>query len=418
MIKMSKINFIFSFIKSRYFNKFATREALLRYQRKKLDKYFKDHILKVDFYREYKDFESLPIIDKKLVMDNFHRFNKYRIKKEDCLPIVKEAEKTRDFTPRIDGLTIGLSSGTSGNSGIFLLSPKEEEIWKGYMIGKLLPSLTSNEKIAFFLRANSNLYEGLKSRKIKFKFFDLFEDYKDNINTLGEFKPSILVAPAQMLKLISKSQNNKEIDISPKLILSVAEVLSKEDKSYIEGVFGVEVKEIYQCTEGFLAHTCSHGSIHLNEDMVYFEKEYIDEKRFVPIITDFIRESQMMVRYRLNDILVENTNPCPCGSHFIRIDAIEGREDDIFRFGDTIIFPDFIRRKVIGTNEYIEDYLVVKNKDTIKVHVKPQKYFDDVVINLKKLFDEKDIKGIDFEMIDENKIDLTRKKRRVYVESR
>lgn len=34
------------------------------------------------------------------------------------------------------------------------------------------------------------------------------------------------------------------------------------------------------------------------------EKEWLDETRFVPIITDLMRTSQPIVRYRLDDVLV------------------------------------------------------------------------------------------------------------------
>ncbi len=62
------------------------------------------------------------------------------------------------------------------------------------------------------------------------------------------------------------------------------------------------------------------------------KKEYLDDSRFYPIITDFKRTSQPIYRYRLNDILVEEKSPCPCGSVFTRIAKIEGRSDDIFYF--------------------------------------------------------------------------------------
>ena len=86
----------------------------------------------------------------------------------------------------------------------------------------------------------------------------------------------------------------------------------------------------------------------INEDLIYVEKEYIDieKTRFIPIITDFERKSQPIIRYRLNDIWVENDEK---NDVILMLSNIEGREDDIFVFlddsGNKIkIFPDFIRR--------------------------------------------------------------------------
>src|SRR5699024_2207014 len=81
--------------------------------------------------------------------------------------------------------------------------------------------------------------------------------------------------------------------------------------------------------EGFLGCTCQHGTLHLNEDIVHIEKEWLDDNRFIPIITDFTRQTQPIVRYRLDDILIQRKDPCPCGSHFTAIKYIEGRCDDV-----------------------------------------------------------------------------------------
>ena len=70
--------------------------------------------------------------------------------------------------------------------------------------------------------------------------------------------------------------------------------------------------------------------LHLNEDIVYIEREYLDDRRFVPVVTDLERKAQPIIRYRLNDILVERKEPCGCGSPFLALEKIEGREDDVF----------------------------------------------------------------------------------------
>jgi putative adenylate-forming enzyme len=88
---------------------------------------------------------------------------------------------------------------------------------------------------------------------------------------------------------------------------------------------------------------------------VRIEKEYIDDRRFYPIITDLRRRALPIVNYKLNDILVERKTPCPCGSRFLAIDKIEGRQDDVFEFGGVAVFPDFIRRCMMfveNINEY------------------------------------------------------------------
>ncbi len=57
-------------------------------------------------------------------------------------------------------------------------------------------------------------------------------------------------------------------------------------------------------------------------DIVYIQREYLEGWRFVPIVTDFERKAQPMIRYRLNDILVERKRPGSCKSPSLYFRAI------------------------------------------------------------------------------------------------
>ncbi len=88
--------------------------------------------------------------------------------------------------------------------------------------------------------------------------------------------------------------------------------------------------QVYQTTEDF-KRTCSEGNLHLNEDILYVEKEYLDDSRFIRLLRISNGPIQPIYRYRLNDILVEEGLCPPCGFIFAnRKDR--GRSDDIFYF--------------------------------------------------------------------------------------
>jgi putative adenylate-forming enzyme len=262
-------------------------------------------------------------------------------------------------------------------------------MWAGSILAKALPgSLIERQKIAFFLRANSNLYETIGGQRLQFKYFDLLNSLSDSINTLNEYQPNILIAPPSMLRLLAEAQKTKYLKISPLKIVSVAEVLDPLDEMEISRIFSKIVHQIYQCTEGFLGYTCQYGTLHLNEDMAIVQKEYLDRNsgKFMPIITDFRRCTQPIVRYRLDDILTESQEKCACGSILMAIASIEGRKDDIFYFpSDTEdklvpIFPDFIRRAIITTAEEIEEYMVCQlNPNLIELYLKIPSYVSDEV---------------------------------------
>ncbi|WP_311198850.1 F390 synthetase-related protein [Paenibacillus hexagrammi] len=169
-----------------------------------------------------------------------------------------------------------------------------------------------------------------------------------------------------MLRQLADFKRQGQLKIEPKRVVSVAEVLDPLDRRLIGDAFEQQIHQVYQCTEGFLAASCEQGTLHLNEDIVYVEKEYIDRGlgKFVPVITDFSRITQPIVRYRLNDILTEQTEACPCGSPFTAIEHIEGRCDDMYYFPSTssdssrlvAVFPDFISRCVVYASEHVSAY--------------------------------------------------------------
>lgn len=375
---MLKVKMLYLFLKEYYLarrvNRFRTKQELTDYQEKKLHSLLSKIIPLSPFYQKrfegysFSQWRKLPIMNKSVMMQKFDQLNTVGIKKKDAFEVALKSEESRDFSPKLNDVTVGLSSGTSGNRGIFLIGDEERVRWAGNILGKVMPtSLLFGKKqiIAFFLRANSNLYKSVNNPKIAFHFFDLLEDLPLHIERLNTYQPTILVAPASMLVLLSRAQKEGILNIQPIKIISVAEALNEEDKLKMESIFYQKIHQIYQCTEGFLAYTCSNGTLHINEDLIMIEKEYLDQEagKFVPIITDFTRSSQPIIRYRLNDVLTEG-EPCSCGSHFMTLKQIDGRCDDIF-YGKRIdsediriIFADFIRRAIISSSDISLEYKV------------------------------------------------------------
>jgi putative adenylate-forming enzyme len=323
---------------------------------------FQQRVLtKAPLYRDRlsEPLSKFSIQQKAEFMRDFNQINTCGLSLSDAMDVAVKSEESRDFKPTISGITVGLSSGTSGNRGLFLASDQERAVWVAAVLQRILGWSFRKRRIAFFLRANNNLYSSVQSRFISFKFFDLLEPLADNLRNIGRMKPDVVVGQPSLLIRLADAQIQSVIDIAPSKIISVAEVLSKEDENHIQATFGIDVDQVYQCTEGLFGQTCAHGTIHLNEDWLIIEKEWIDDTRFVPIITDLRRESQPVLRYRMNDIL--HAGSCKCGSKMQAISQIEGRMDDVLILGEDItLFPDFIRRAVVGAHPDLVDYQVVQ----------------------------------------------------------
>lgn len=358
----------------KYRKPFFNRSDLKRWQKRKLKKHLAYVSKHSRIYQNMNTLKFYPIIDKTFMMKHFNRLNTVGIDRDKAMKFAVRAERERDFTPKLKKITVGLSSGTSGRRGIFLVSNQEKNRWAGYILAKFLPgSILETYSIAFFMRANSNLYEAVQSKNIHFHFFDIYHDIKEHKQRLKEIQPRILVGQPSLLLLIAEDLRQERKDIQPEIVISIAEVLEKEDEQRLKDAFGISViHQVYQCTEGCLASTCHLGILHLNEDIVYIERKYLDDKRFIPIITDFERKAQPIIRYRLNDILVEKKESCACKNPCLALEKIEGREDDMFLFWtrdgeEKLVFPDFIRRCILFVEEAesrtAKDYRIVQETD-------------------------------------------------------
>jgi len=395
------------------------------YKRLKISIYLKK-IKRSPFYATYSlvqsKFKKIPIINKKIFMKNFNSINTCGISFEKAFNLAVESEKTRDFSPMIGEISVGLSTGTSGNRGLFLLSDTERARWVAYMIDRVIGLSAKKRKVAFFLRANNKLYESSNSKFLSFNFFDIYKKIIVHIPRLELLNPNILIAQPSILMILAKKKNQCELNISPEKIVSVAEVLTTDDKHFIETAFKIKLTEVYQCTEGFLASSCSHGYLHFNEDFLIIEKKYLNKEKtkFHPIITDLLRTAQPIIRYELNDIISEK-KICKCGNKFLAIEKIEGRSDDIFQLkNDNLdlvnVFPDILRRTIVISSNDIEDYCLIQLDETkLGLFIKSDNKNSFLLAKsgLTKLLNSLSVSNFEIIKISRNKLKLGNKKKRI-----
>jgi putative adenylate-forming enzyme len=358
-------------------------DALREYQDARARRIIAYAMLRSPFYaRHFRGLDlnrwrEFPAIDKSVMMSQFDEFTTRGVKREEAMKLALAAESSRDYQPSLGELTVGLSSGTSGHRGLFVVDPWERASWAGSIIARVLPRLRPRGyKVLLFLRSGSNLYDSVRSHWLQFRFCDLMTPLESATRILNEFRPDILVAPPSMLVMLAAERKSSRLHAFPTRVISVAEVLDPADEVQIADAFGAPVHQIYQCTEGLLAATCEKGSLHVLEDSVALQYEPVggDATRVGPIVTDLRRRTQPIIRYRLNDILALEQSPCACGSGFQRIARIEGRQDDLLYFanaegGMRPFFPDVLRRTVLLASESITDYEVIQERPgALRVH--------------------------------------------------
>ena len=361
---------------------YTSRKAIEKIQRKGMAKHVKRVRKNSPFFARHwagladEDWRKFPLVNKAIMMEHLQDYITADIDVESARAMAAEAEQSRDFHPTLKGYTVGFSSGTSGARGMHFISQAEQDRWAGYMLARGLDgSIFGKHKLGLFLRANSNTYESVSSSRIKFQFYDLMRPLEELVAELVADPPDVLIAPPSILRYLA----DQKIRLPCRKLISVAEVLTPLDRDIIEQHFQQTVHQFYTSTEGEIAATCEHGTLHLNEEIMVIQKEWIDEEQtmFHPIISDFKRTTQPMVRYRQNDILVVQNDPCPCGDARQAISEIIGRQDDVFEFETTsgkteLVVPDMIRRATLAMHPDITAYMVEQlSPSRIKVQLEP-----------------------------------------------
>lgn len=343
------------FIYARFVLPRLSRKGLMRLQNKR---YKKQMAFIKQYSPFYRDRDSLPVMTKTDMMTNYNQINTRGLDLDTMLDMALEQETKREFDSKYHGISAGLSSGTSGERGIYTLSRQEELMWAGNALAKLLPKpFLRSYNIAFFMRANNPIYSQLNKPFFTFTYYDIFRPFEELMAELKAQGPNIIIAPATVLWDLALYFERKKWELPSCLkVISVAEVLDNGEE--LAKRFNLHhIDQVYQCTEGFLAYTCSAGNFHLNEDGVLFEREWLSDdsshKRFIPIITDLKRRVQPMIRYQMTDILIHKEGSCPCGSPLAMIEGIEGRQDDYLVLNGRTVYADQIRRIFLLTKEVI-----------------------------------------------------------------
>lgn len=375
---------IADFLRLVFHRRFSSKSKIEDYQLKELNHliaFAKEHS---SFYKEtlgnteinhLNDIKSLPIINKNILMASFDRINTVNLSKDEVMAVAVEKELNKDYLGYYkDEYVIGLSSGTSGNKGIYI-TPKAltERLPFVFLARSGIPLRYLPFKILFMLRVFSQGFNDINSPFISLNYLSTMTPSDEIIKQINQRKINILMAPPSLCRLLIPSSHLIRKPL--KMIVTYAEVLEKEEKMRLSDVFGCRVIEIYQGSEGQFASACSHGNLHINEDLIFVEllDEQFNEVNTPHvaathmIVTNLVNRAQPLIRYEMNDLIVLD-DPCPCGSSFRTIEKILGRNDDILYFKKKDgsiqhIFPDLFSRWIITSSENIREYKVIQNMD-------------------------------------------------------
>lgn len=118
-------------------------------------------------------------------------------------------------------------------------------------------------------------------------------------------------------------------------VFTTAEPLLDDQRSFIEGYFGVRCVNMYGSAEGSnTAFECPAGNLHETIEITLNVYDRVDESQFKIYVNDLFLNAFPLVNYSLDDYVEKSPHVCDCGRKHPIIKTIKGRS------GEPILLPD------------------------------------------------------------------------------
>jgi phenylacetate-CoA ligase len=191
--------------------------------------------------------------------------------------------------------------------------------------------------------------------------------------------PALLGYPSKLAELAREKVDGR-LQITPRSVTSVAEMLTEPDRGLIEHAFEVPVTNAFVSTEGLVGHSQPGGTVlSFASDMCLAElvdDDYQPAPPGVPsakvLVTNLHNLTQPLVRYELTDRFANQSSGPPDGWLHA---SVEGRADDIFYYPNVAVHPHAIRSALVSQPS-VREYQVHQTRRGIDVACVADDEFD------------------------------------------
>ena len=330
---------------------------------------------------------DLPIVTKRQLMDSYDDvLTDQSINQEAIHNFIEMGFKDQLFDNRY---VVCATSGTSGTPGLFLYSEAE---WAWILASFARASRLAGAHVRLFDPMRLAIVGSDKPSHQSNVIADSFDspwvptlrlaatDPLGQITSrLNDWNPEMLVAYSALASTLADQQLQGQLDISPRIVMCVAESLKPPARKMINTAWGVEAFENYAATEtGVVAAECSlHQGLHLFEDLVIVE--VVDERgrEVAPdamgaraLITSLFARTFPLIRYELDDSVSYAIGDCSCGLPFRRLSQIGGRVAETLRIarsdGTIAVLHPIDIDAVFATSD-IRAWQIICHKTTLEI---------------------------------------------------
>ncbi len=192
--------------------------------------------------------------------------------------------------------------------------------------------------------------------------FPITSPLQDIVDGLNRVQPVTLVAYPSALSLLAGEQLAGRLRIAPTHLTATSEPLTQATRAIAVRAWGLEPENMFGSTEGLMGWAApGDDTLTFNDDNVIVEPVDAQGCPVSPgetahrlLITNLFNHTLPLIRYELTDEL----NVAPRGKQpFFRATRIEGRADDLFRYGTTVVHP-LVFRSPLGRHPNVMEYQV------------------------------------------------------------
>jgi phenylacetate-coenzyme A ligase PaaK-like adenylate-forming protein len=330
------------------------------------------------------DLSAVPVMTKSDLMEHFDDVvTDRRITRERAEQALAGA---RDQAALVDDALVLTSGGSSGPRGVFVLEPSACCQFFGSLSRGLMARLRETGtppgglRMAMVAAAAPVHATGAASwltdeAPLPFYFVavPVTLPLDEIVGRLNAVAPMVLYGYPSMLARLGAEQEAGRLRIEPGTVTCTGETLTAEARATIGAAFGAPVIDSFGSSEGLVGGSAPDDDIMIfAEDGCIVELVDADDRPVPPgtpsaavLITVLENRLQPLLRYRLVDSFV--AEPPAHGHGYLRA-RVEGRADEILRFGRLTLHP-LVIRSVLAHRPEVTDYRVRQTPHGIAVSV-------------------------------------------------
>jgi phenylacetate-coenzyme A ligase PaaK-like adenylate-forming protein len=314
------------------------------------------------------DLSALPVMTKADLMTRFDD-----VVTDDRISLARAEAALADVDEEpaslLDSVMVLASGGSSGPRGVFVLDPRA---MGGPPPGGLRLAMVA---AASPVHATAAAIAATAGGALPFHFLPVpvTLPVSEMVERLNRIQPAALYGYPTALAQLAGEQTAGRLHIRPMAVTSTSETCTPELRAAIRAAFPVPLVDTFGSTEGLVGGTPPDDDVFVfAEDGCIVELVDADDRPVPPgtpsaavLVTALENRLQPLIRYRITDSFVEQ--PPVAGHGYLRA-RVEGRADDVLRFGAVSVHPLVIRSALVHAPEVV-DYQVRQTPHGIAVDV-------------------------------------------------